>query len=92
MLKIGARKGGRRRKKGRATAGSRAWADAVDLHAALAAMREHLTAREERVVEHVRKRAAEILGISPSTADRHWVLARAWLYREMQGADAGDNS
>ena len=59
MLKIGARKGGRRRKKGRATAGSRAWADAVDLHAALAAMREHLTAREERVVAHVRKRAAE---------------------------------
>jgi RNA polymerase sigma factor (TIGR02999 family) len=28
--------------------------------------------------------AAELLGISPSTADRHWVFARAWLKREMQ--------
>lgn len=27
--------------------------------------------------------AAEILGISPSTADRDWVFARAWLRREM---------
>ena len=32
--------------------------------------------------------AAEALGISPSTADRHWVYARAWLRREMR-ADAG---
>jgi RNA polymerase sigma factor (sigma-70 family) len=23
--------------------------------------------------------AAEILGISPATADRHWAYARAWL-------------
>jgi RNA polymerase sigma factor (TIGR02999 family) len=29
--------------------------------------------------------AAEILGISPSTADRHWIFARAWLRREVQG-------
>jgi RNA polymerase sigma factor (TIGR02999 family) len=29
--------------------------------------------------------AAQILGISPSTADRHWVYARAWLRREVQG-------
>jgi RNA polymerase sigma factor (TIGR02999 family) len=28
---------------------------------------------------------AEILGISPSTADRHWTYARAWLRREVQG-------
>jgi RNA polymerase sigma factor (TIGR02999 family) len=27
--------------------------------------------------------AAKILGISPSTADRHWVYARAWLRREV---------
>jgi len=33
--------------------------------------------------------AAEILGISPSTADRHWVYARAWLRREVQGGQAG---
>ena len=30
--------------------------------------------------------AAEILGISARTADRHWVYARAWLRREMEGA------
>jgi RNA polymerase sigma factor (TIGR02999 family) len=29
--------------------------------------------------------AAAILGISPSTADRHWVFARAWLRREVRG-------
>ncbi len=27
---------------------------------------------------------AELLGISPSTADRHWVYARAWLRREVR--------
>jgi RNA polymerase sigma factor (TIGR02999 family) len=36
------------------------------------------------------EQAAEILGISPSTADRHWVYARAWLRREVQGRGAGD--
>jgi RNA polymerase sigma factor (sigma-70 family) len=34
--------------------------------------------------------AAEILGISPSTADRHWVFARAWLRREMEASGAGE--
>ena len=29
--------------------------------------------------------AAEILGISPSSADRHWVFARAWLQNEVRG-------
>jgi RNA polymerase sigma factor (TIGR02999 family) len=29
--------------------------------------------------------AAQILGISPTTADRHWAYARAWLRREIQG-------
>jgi RNA polymerase sigma factor (TIGR02999 family) len=32
--------------------------------------------------------AAEILGISPSSADRHWVFARAWLRREIAGGQA----
>lgn len=32
--------------------------------------------------------AAKILGISPSTADRHWVFARAWLRREIRGGQA----
>jgi RNA polymerase sigma factor (TIGR02999 family) len=30
------------------------------------------------------EQAAEVLGISASTADRHWVFARAWLRRHMQ--------
>jgi RNA polymerase sigma factor (TIGR02999 family) len=30
--------------------------------------------------------AAEVLGISPSTADRHWAYARAWLQTAIRGA------
>lgn len=33
--------------------------------------------------------AATALGISPSTADRHWVYARAWLRRVMSEGGAG---
>jgi RNA polymerase sigma factor (sigma-70 family) len=29
------------------------------------------------------REAAEVLGISTSTADRYWTYARAWLYREI---------
>ena len=29
--------------------------------------------------------AAEVLGISPSSADRHWVFARAWLQTKVRG-------
>jgi len=29
--------------------------------------------------------AAAVLGISPSTADRHWFYARAWLLAEIRG-------
>jgi RNA polymerase sigma factor (sigma-70 family) len=29
--------------------------------------------------------AAQALGISTSTADRHWTYARAWLYRRIVG-------
>jgi DNA-directed RNA polymerase specialized sigma24 family protein len=32
--------------------------------------------------------AAQALGISPKTADRYWVYARAWLRREMDGHEA----
>jgi RNA polymerase sigma factor (TIGR02999 family) len=35
--------------------------------------------------------AAEVLGISPSKADRYWVFARAWLRREVLGGDAEEN-
>jgi hypothetical protein len=31
------------------------------------------------------EQAAEVLGISPATADRWWSYARAWLQAEMQG-------
>jgi RNA polymerase sigma factor (TIGR02999 family) len=31
------------------------------------------------------EQAAEALGISPSTADRHWAYARAWLRAEVRG-------
>jgi RNA polymerase sigma factor (TIGR02999 family) len=31
--------------------------------------------------------AARALGISPATAKRHWVYARAWLFRAIEGAD-----
>jgi RNA polymerase sigma factor (TIGR02999 family) len=29
--------------------------------------------------------AAEVLGVSVATAERHWVFARAWLYAELDG-------
>jgi RNA polymerase sigma factor (TIGR02999 family) len=29
--------------------------------------------------------AAQILGVSPATADRDWAYARAWLHREISG-------
>jgi RNA polymerase sigma factor (TIGR02999 family) len=32
------------------------------------------------------EQAAEVLGISPSTADRHWAYARAWLKAEIAGS------
>jgi RNA polymerase sigma factor (TIGR02999 family) len=31
------------------------------------------------------EQAAEALGISPSTADRHWAYTRAWLQAEVRG-------
>ena len=31
--------------------------------------------------------AADVLGISPTTADRHWAYARAWLRAEVLGGD-----
>ena len=32
--------------------------------------------------------AAEALGIAPSTADRHWAYARAWLHAELKKGDS----
>jgi RNA polymerase sigma factor (TIGR02999 family) len=36
--------------------------------------------------------AAEALGVSSSTADRHWAYARAWLHAELREDDAGSAS
>jgi RNA polymerase sigma factor (TIGR02999 family) len=36
--------------------------------------------------------AAHVLGVSPSTADRHWVFARAWLRRELHSNKKLGNS
>jgi RNA polymerase sigma factor (TIGR02999 family) len=32
--------------------------------------------------------AAEVLGVSPRTAYRHWAFARAWLYEALDGSSA----
>src|SRR5437764_618543 len=34
---------------------------------------------------------ARLLEISPSTADRHWVFARAWLRRELRGNENAES-
>jgi DNA-directed RNA polymerase specialized sigma24 family protein len=31
------------------------------------------------------EQAASVLGLSPSTADRYWAYARAWLQAEIRG-------
>jgi RNA polymerase sigma factor (TIGR02999 family) len=31
------------------------------------------------------EQAAQVLGISPTTADRHWAYTRAWLQAEVRG-------
>jgi RNA polymerase sigma factor (sigma-70 family) len=63
------------------------------LDAALAKLAQH-DALKARLVELryfaglTGDEAAQILGISPKTADRYWVYARAWLRREMDGGEA----
>lgn len=57
---------------------------------------EKLAARDPQKAELVKLRyfvgmttaeAAEVLGISVPTADRHWAYARAWLAREVRASD-----
>jgi DNA-directed RNA polymerase specialized sigma24 family protein len=33
--------------------------------------------------------AAQVLGVSPRTADRVWAFARAWLHRELTAGEGG---
>jgi RNA polymerase sigma factor (TIGR02999 family) len=58
---------------------------------------EKLSATDPRSGELVRlryfagltiKEAAEVMGISPRTADARWAYARAWLLAELQGEEA----
>jgi len=54
-----------------------------------------LSERQARVVELryfgglTIEEAGEVLGISAVTVKRDWALARAWLYRELSGAEPG---
>jgi RNA polymerase sigma factor (TIGR02999 family) len=57
---------------------------------------ERLAAEEMTVVEVVKLRyfagftidqAAEVLGISVRTANRHWAYAKAWLYQQLNQLD-----
>jgi RNA polymerase sigma factor (TIGR02999 family) len=57
---------------------------------------DRLTAKDPQKAELVKLRyfagltadqAAEVLGISPSSADRAWAYARAWLKRAMEQGD-----
>jgi DNA-directed RNA polymerase specialized sigma24 family protein len=63
-------------------------ADLLAIDAALAKLAE-LDPLKARLVELrffaglTGDQAAEVLGISPSSADRQWVFARAWLRREL---------
>jgi len=72
--------------------------DLIELDGAL----ERLAQKDSRKAELIKLRyfagltqeqAAEVLGISISTADRDWSYARAWLFREMthgEGTTSGE--
>ena len=63
--------------------------DLLDLHRALEIL-EELSPRQARVVECRYfaglgvEETAEALAVSPRTVKRDWVLARAWLFRELR--------
>jgi RNA polymerase sigma factor (TIGR02999 family) len=64
--------------------------DLIALDEALLALAK-LDERKSRLVELryfgglTSDQAAEVLGISPRTADREWELARVWLFRVLSG-------
>jgi RNA polymerase sigma factor (TIGR02999 family) len=72
-----------------ALAGAAADSDLVDLHDALDKLAAHDPVKAKLVELRffaglTLPEAAKCLGISPSTADRAWRYARAWLYAEME--------
>jgi RNA polymerase sigma factor (TIGR02999 family) len=62
----------------------------LDLDEALGRLAEEDAAKAELVKLRffaglTLEQAATLLGISPTTADRHWAYARAWLYNDLTG-------
>ena len=72
-----------------ATATKASEEDVIALDEAMERLRE-LDPRQSRIVELrffgglTGREMAEVLGVSPSTIDREWRLARAWLRRELR--------
>jgi len=69
--------------------------DLLDLDDALTRLAEESPARAELVKLRffaglAVPEAAEVLGISVATAERHWTYARTWLYAEL--GESGDSS
>lgn len=68
--------------------------DLLDLDAALEAL-EHLDAQQSRIVElrHFAglsiEETADVLGISPATVKRDWLVAKTWIRRHMTGEIPG---
>jgi len=64
--------------------------EVLDLEAALARLAEESPEKAELVSLRfyaglTMQEAAAVLGISSTTADRHWAFARAWLLAAMDG-------
>jgi RNA polymerase sigma factor (TIGR02999 family) len=66
--------------------------DALALDRALQKL-EQLDPEQGRIVELrffaglTVEETAAVLGVSPATVKREWVIAKSWLYRELSGAD-----
>jgi len=67
--------------------------DLVALDRALTELAE-IDAQQAKIVElrffagQSVEETADALGISPATVKRHWTIAKAWLLRALEGADA----
>jgi RNA polymerase sigma factor (TIGR02999 family) len=84
------RGGGMQRKPLTDVADAPARNDLRDLHEALARLKSEYPMRAKLVELRdfaglTGDQAANALGVSPSTADRHWVVARDWLKNEVGG-------
>lgn len=70
-------------------------ADVIAIDEALARL-AHLDPDQERIVELrffaglTVDETAHVMGCSPRTVKREWQLARAWLFRELQGGGPAD--